>query len=719
MLGRIAGSRKRRESSAGSRLLAMCIAVFVSLLPLGFGAPASASSVETSVGSNPFGVAVNPSTNMVYVTNNRDSTVSVINGNTNKVTAVIQVGGAPFGVAVNPNTNTIYVTNNSDGTVSVINGNSNTVTATVPVGLSARGIAVNPNTNTVYVDGTGIYSDVYGHRVLVINGITNVVAASIPVKSSPFGVAVNPNTNTVYVTNPFSNCISVISGETNTVKTTVPVGRDPRGVAVNANTNTVYVTSVGPLESPTGNVAVIDGATNAVTATIPVGRTPRSVAIKPRVNAIYVVNTEDKTLSIINGDTNTVVATVNAGSSPRDIAINPSIYYPVSTVYVTNSNATTVALLDDSALGLPSAPIVTSSSSGNGSISIGWSAPNPGFSALTSYSLSASPAVGPTLTLTVPASQLSATITGLADSTQYLVTVAASSLLGMGATSLPLSLTTATVTPPEAPSITAISTGNGSISLNWSTPLTGNSPILFYVIGLDNVSGTFNRVVLGDATTVKIDGLTNGATYSVSMYAVNTRGIGQKTVPVSLTLSIDTYSFVGGGGSGTSPASGFGRDGTSFTLPSNTFTRLGYAFAGWSDGSKTLAAGATYALASSGAPVIFTAQWAAFSIPINVATTSPVAVRGKTFTPVTYAVSNASPSTAPYSTTFKWSARGLPKGITLNATTGVLSGKVSSTIKPGKYSASVSVIETVTTLNGTKKATTQITATTNVTVTVS
>jgi len=47
------------------------------------------------------------------------------------VTATISVGSGPTGVAVNSSTNTIYVTNTNASTVSVINGSSNTVTATI------------------------------------------------------------------------------------------------------------------------------------------------------------------------------------------------------------------------------------------------------------------------------------------------------------------------------------------------------------------------------------------------------------------------------------------------------------------------------------------------------------------------------------------------------------------------------------------------------------
>jgi YVTN family beta-propeller protein len=45
------------------------------------------------------------------VTNINSNTVSVIDGITNKVTANIAVGRIPYGIAVNPINNKVYVTN--------------------------------------------------------------------------------------------------------------------------------------------------------------------------------------------------------------------------------------------------------------------------------------------------------------------------------------------------------------------------------------------------------------------------------------------------------------------------------------------------------------------------------------------------------------------------------------------------------------------------------
>ena len=73
------------------------------------------------VGSAPFGIAYDSINERMYVTNNDDSTVSVIDTNTNTVIGTIPVGNQPSELAFDPLHETMYVTNFDDGTVSVIN----------------------------------------------------------------------------------------------------------------------------------------------------------------------------------------------------------------------------------------------------------------------------------------------------------------------------------------------------------------------------------------------------------------------------------------------------------------------------------------------------------------------------------------------------------------------------------------------------------------------
>jgi YVTN family beta-propeller protein len=80
----------------------------------------------------------------VYVANNGDGTVSVIDTTKRAVTALLPVGNAPVGVAITPDGKDAYVANNGDGTLSVITTATGAVSAPIPVGAGPRSVAICP-----------------------------------------------------------------------------------------------------------------------------------------------------------------------------------------------------------------------------------------------------------------------------------------------------------------------------------------------------------------------------------------------------------------------------------------------------------------------------------------------------------------------------------------------------------------------------------------------
>jgi uncharacterized repeat protein (TIGR01451 family) len=89
------------------------------------------------------GIAINPVTGRVYVTDGPGDKLHVLRDSTTPADiawlAAISVGDNPQGVAVNPETNKIYVANARDtsapyGTVTVVDGNTNTVIKTIVLG---------------------------------------------------------------------------------------------------------------------------------------------------------------------------------------------------------------------------------------------------------------------------------------------------------------------------------------------------------------------------------------------------------------------------------------------------------------------------------------------------------------------------------------------------------------------------------------------------------
>jgi YVTN family beta-propeller protein len=298
-------------------------------------------SATVAVGTDPQGVAVDPSTDKIYVVNKIPGTVSVINGATNTVTATIVVGSLgciltsdcnPIGVAVDPSTHKVYVTNSDDATVSVINGTTNTVVATIDVRNNPQAVAVDPSTHKVYV-GTGQFNS-----VTVIDGATNTVIATTPNDSGAAAVTVDPSTHTVYAGNSNNGTVSVISGATNTITTTVELP-DPIGMAVDPSTHTVYVTT------REGRVSVIDGATNTVTTTIPAGNGAGGVTADPSTHTVVVANAFAHSVTVLDGASNTGRQTVAVGNNPLAAAADPSTHK----VYVTNFNDNTVSVMSPTA----------------------------------------------------------------------------------------------------------------------------------------------------------------------------------------------------------------------------------------------------------------------------------------------------------------------------------------------------------------------------------
>ena len=255
-------------------------------------------------------IGVNPQTNMIYVSNigahnlGPGSTVTVIDGSTNTVVDTIKVLPNPYYLAVNPNTNLVYVPSGSMESLDTINGSSDRVANTIHLGGYPNTIAVNPNTNMIYIDNGTLQ---------VIDGSTNQVVDTIKMdnpKSPGIGnMAVNSDTDKIYVANygytRADNTITVIDGSTNTISATIPVGQSPTSkIAVNPVTDKIYVAN-------DTDVVVIDGSTNTVTDKISGITADAGIAVNPVTDKIYAVDSSGNTTSVIDGNTDTITSTIS------------------------------------------------------------------------------------------------------------------------------------------------------------------------------------------------------------------------------------------------------------------------------------------------------------------------------------------------------------------------------------------------------------------------
>ncbi len=313
-------------SSSSKVLVGLLVGLFAAFL---FAIPSAAGQsrdgfITITEGRFPFHLGVNPATNRIFTSSEgnglEDGIITVIDGATNGIVAIVPVGAVAEDIVANPVTNLIYVGSYRDQKVAVIDGSDNTVIATVSVPESPFSIDVNPITSRVYVRGD--------HSVSVLAGSTNTVIATIPVAGGPAGLVVDSVANRIFVSDASALSVAVIDGASNGVIDTIPLDSgQPRGLAVNPAANRLYVAAAE-------SVKVINTATMSVIAEVPIAGYAVAVTLNPLTNRLY-VRTEAGGVAVIDTLTNTLVRTfvVSDFATNADIEVNPltnTLYVPMA-----------------------------------------------------------------------------------------------------------------------------------------------------------------------------------------------------------------------------------------------------------------------------------------------------------------------------------------------------------------------------------------------------
>jgi len=286
-----------------------------------------------AVGNRPIYLAVDHATNRVYVSNQLDGTVSVIDGATNTVMATVKVGLYPNGIAVNPRTNRIYVANLNSGTLSIINGEKLT-TSTLRLGQSPAKVAVNSSTNRVYVT-----LEEQEGSLAVVDGKKRKVIASVPLPPYPLSVAVDTSLNQIYVADFLCGCgqVSVIDGVTDETINTIalPGANMVAGVALDPKNEFGYATDEN------SGFYVIDLASGAVLGEVSDLNSPNEVAAIPGTSYAVEPDTGSNRAVFLGARNLVVKKRVRVGKFPTGVAVNAT----TKRVYVANRLSNTVSVI--------------------------------------------------------------------------------------------------------------------------------------------------------------------------------------------------------------------------------------------------------------------------------------------------------------------------------------------------------------------------------------
>ena len=350
-------------SFAGSMKLCAALLIYVALL-------AAASASAQTAGCVP-NTANYP---CVYVANETDGTVSVVNATTNTAVTTVTVGSFPEGVAITPNNASVYVANSGNPTVSVIDTSTNTVSTTVTMTNFPFQVAISPDGKYAWV--VEFESDLNKRRgrngarrfpqstplIEVIATASNTIVGSISNLVSPSAVAIGPDGTTAYAADTCGSgdseyaCVDVINTSTYTVTSNIALPSaaetfENASIAVSPDGTLVYVTDV-ELASEQTNTNVVDIELNNNTTVDYMLSTDTElsdygVTVTPDGKFVYAAipynsgggNLDD--LYMVNPSQNTV-SPIKVGNGPTGTALTPD----GASVYVTNAADNTYSIVN-------------------------------------------------------------------------------------------------------------------------------------------------------------------------------------------------------------------------------------------------------------------------------------------------------------------------------------------------------------------------------------
>jgi len=287
-----------------------------------------ANPPTVTAGSGVSAVSVDQADNTVYVANDNDGTVSVIDGarcdsvttsGCHDPTRAVETGAGTAGVAVNTQDHTVFALNGGDDTISSID--SATCNGATPgtcpelaqaqrlapergPGVFSNDLIVTPGDDSAYVVNEGgpnvlVVTD-FGGCTALEHSACRVLAPSVPGAGSV--ATLDPATGTLYVSDaglPQVNVIDAARCNPARLSACAPVGKIPTGGpnqvgSVDDVTHTLYVSEAGPksvavIDTATCNAADVSGCA-AHHASIPLGgEYPNVPLLDEDTGSLYVV----------------------------------------------------------------------------------------------------------------------------------------------------------------------------------------------------------------------------------------------------------------------------------------------------------------------------------------------------------------------------------------------------------------------------------------------
>ncbi len=295
----------------------------------------------------------------VYVSNEDEHTVTVLDTERLEAVGTIEVGKRPRGLKLNQDQSRLYVA--VSGLPKCPPSVPDADCAKLQRDLHADGVAVvdtrtlkvlkvlaagsDPEQFDVSREGRLFVSNEDSSTLTVLELRTGAVLARIPVGKEPEGVSLAPDERLVLVTNESDGTISMIDTRTLKVVRTLSVGKRPRDIAFTPDGHTAYVS--GEFDSSLYRIGIAAGAPIERLVQLRKEARPMAVRLDVARKRLYVSTGRGGTVAVVSIDGKAAIVTeVPVGARPWGLALAPD----GSRLYTANGPSNDVSVLDTATL---------------------------------------------------------------------------------------------------------------------------------------------------------------------------------------------------------------------------------------------------------------------------------------------------------------------------------------------------------------------------------
>ncbi len=270
----------------------------------------------------------------VYVSNEDDGSVTVIDADRGAAIATIAVGKRPRGLALSRDGRLLYVA--VSGVPKCPPPITDEECAKLPRDPAADGIAVvdtaklervrlltgvsDPERVALNRDGRRLYvSEEDAARLAVLDAVGGRVLATVPVGREPEGVRVSPNGRWVLVTSEEDNTVTIVDTKSNAIVGKATVGARPRDLAFSSDSHSAYVS--GEADASLYRIAVPSGAPAAEFLKLRPQVRPMGVALDPARGRLYLGAGRAGTVAVVSLEGPRLLGEITCGGRPWGVAL--------------------------------------------------------------------------------------------------------------------------------------------------------------------------------------------------------------------------------------------------------------------------------------------------------------------------------------------------------------------------------------------------------------